>query len=269
MGGNVQPFLKWAGGKRWLTPSDVFPTSLEHGRYFEPFLGSAAMFFALQPRSAVLSDANADLIELYEVVRDQPGTLDEILKLHQERHSHEHYYSVRRCVPADKVHRAARMLYLNRTCWNGLYRVNLKGEFNVPIGTKTRVLMKDDFGALSDVLRGVELRCCDFAEVIREVEAGDLIFADPPYTVRHNANGFLKYNEQIFSWEDQVRLRDACLEASTRGAFVVVTNADHESVRELYRGIAKYRPLARKSVLAAHSAHRGDTTEAIFVFGGH
>jgi DNA adenine methylase len=265
MGEGVQPFLKWAGGKRWLAESSDLYVPSSYQRFVEPFLGGAAMFFALSPKDALLSDINSELIQLYEVVRDEPSELRRLLEYHQGRHSAQHYYRVRETPSADKLERAARTLYLNRTCWNGLYRVNRKGQFNVPVGTKTNILLEENFDKVADLLSRAELRCCDFEDAVDQVSSGDFLFVDPPYTVKHNMNGFVKYNETIFSWADQLRLRDACMRAARRGAYVVATNADHESVRELYKNIADYRPLNRKSVLAANSARRGATTEALFV----
>lgn len=265
MRGTVVPFLKWAGGKRWLSQSGSLPPIAFNGRYFEPFLGSGAMFFSLRPKRAVLSDANAELIELYEIVRDEPAALRRKLEWHQKRHSAEHYYRVRGNVPAIKIERAARMLYLNRTCWNGLYRLNRKGEFNVPIGTKTNVLLDDDFGSIAKILDNTELSTCDFSETVQRAGAGDLVYADPPYTVKHNANGFLKYNEKIFSWEDQIRLRDEAVAASNRGATILISNADHSSLHEIYEGIASLTRLTRASVISGHASARGIVSEALFV----
>src|SRR5262249_44908144 len=147
---------------------------------------------------------------------------------------------------------------LNRTCWNGLYRVNLNGDFNVPIGTKNSVLLDtDNFGKISQLLATTELRCQDYEATIDATAEGDLIFADPPYTVKHNHNGFLKYNESIFSWDDQKRLHSALVRAKIRGAHILLLNADHRSVRDLYRGFGEHRILSRKSVLAADPAYRG------------
>jgi DNA adenine methylase len=125
--------------------------------------------------------------------------------------------------------------------------------------------LEDSFEAVSELLATADLRCCDFEEIVGEADKGDFVFADPPYTVKHNMNGFVKYNETIFQWHDQIRLRDACAAAARRGAYVVVTNADHDSVRDLYDGISIYTPLSRKSVLAGSSQHRCATTEAMFV----
>ncbi|MGC6331393.1 DNA adenine methylase [Rhizorhabdus sp. FW153] len=261
----TDPFLKWAGGKRWLAASGELPVPREYVRYVEPFLGGGAMFFHLKPATAILSDINAELIELYAVVRDQPEALRRLMAAHQQQHSTDYYYSTRAAVPCSQIERAARTLYLNRTCWNGLYRVNLRGEFNVPIGTKTTVLFADEtFEVASEALRGANLMCCDFETTIETTGVGDFIFIDPPYTVQHNLNGFLKYNERIFSWADQIRLRDCVAAAITRGAAVAVTNADHESVRALYSGICEYRQLRRSSVLAGDANRRGQTTEALF-----
>lgn len=259
------PFLKWAGGKRWLVQSGQLQTPSHYERFIEPFLGGGAVFFSLEPERALLSDVNPELIELYEIVRDEPERLRTILEWHQEKHSTAHYYAIRNRRYRDKVWRAARTLYLNRTCWNGLYRLNRKGEFNVPIGTKTAILIEESFAEASALLAGATLVCQDFEHTIGEAAEGDFLFVDPPYTAKHNLNGFLKYNESIFSWNDQMRLRDACLRAAERGAWVVVTNADHESLRALYDECALYTPLTRQSVLAANPVFRSRTTEALFV----
>jgi DNA adenine methylase len=261
----TEPFLKWAGGKRWLANSQQLPLPPAYNRYIEPFLGGAAIFFHLRPAKALLSDVNPELIELYEVIRDDPEALMAVMELHHARHGYEYYYKMRASVPSDRVSRAARTMYLNRTCWNGLYRVNLRGAFNVPIGTKTSVVFQhDDFGAISELLKSANIRCSDFEPVVAEASEGDFVFIDPPYTVRHNLNGFNKYNENLFGWSDQIRLRDAVAFAIDRGASVVVTNADHHSIRELYSGLCSYRSVARSSVLAGETAKRGQTTEALF-----
>ncbi len=260
-----EPFLKWAGGKRWLANSNQLPKPTEFNRYIEPFLGGAAIFFHLRPRTAILSDINLELIELYCAIRDFPSELMELMIVHQNLHNADYYYEMRRSIPKGFVERAARTMYLNRTCWNGLYRVNRKGIFNVPIGTKSTVVFDgDDFLGVSERLRTAEIRCCDFEVTVSEAGRGDYLFVDPPYTVRHNMNGFIKYNENLFSWNDQIRLRDAVACAIDRGAAVVVTNADHDSVRELYEGVCEYRSIARASVLAGETARRGTTTEALF-----
>lgn len=258
------PFLKWAGGKRWFTERCMHLIPETFDRYIEPFLGSGAMFFALQPKQAVLSDLNDDLINCYRVVRDAPIAIAEMLAAHHANHSEDHYYRVRADKPNDPIMRAAWFLYLNRTCWNGLYRVNRKNEFNVPIGTKTAVVLdSDDFVASSRVLRSVDLENRDFERTLALAGNGDFVFVDPPYTVKHNLNGFVKYNDKIFSWADQVRLRDAVVEAARRGASVLVTNANHASIREIYDGVGCMEVVRRASVLAGNSKYRVQTDELV------
>jgi len=261
----LQPFLKWAGGKRWLVAGNELPVPHQFDRLVEPFLGSGAVFFHLRPQKAHLTDLNEDLINLYKQIRFRPLKFSESLKTHQANHSKQYYYEIREWEPKDKLDRAARFLYLNRTCWNGLYRVNLNGKFNVPIGTKNRVIFDDDnFLAVSKLLKRAKISCLDFEKVIDESTYGDFLFVDPPYTVRHNYNGFLKYNERIFSWDDQIRLKQALLRAKQRGVAFVMTNADHSSIQELYKNVGEQIQLSRRSVLAGNRLHRGMTTESLY-----
>jgi len=258
------PFLKWAGGKRWLTAtqSSLFPEQFSH--YFEPFLGSGAVFFSLRPMKATLADINTDLIECYIAVRDNWKEVQQYLALHHKKHSKEYYYQVRQIKPQEHAARAARFIYLNRTCWNALYRVNLRGEFNVPIGTKTNVLLDtDNFEEVSKLLLRAEISHLDFESVIDQASDNDLIFADPPYTVKHNFNGFVKYNEKMFHWNDQIRLSKCLIRASHRGCKIVLTNANHPSIVELYKDDFNLIPIKRSSVIAASSARRGMYEELI------
>jgi DNA adenine methylase len=160
--------------------------------------------------------------------------------------------------------RAAQFLYLNRTCWNGLYRENLRGEFNVPIGTKSSVYDEDEnFELLSETLGGAQILCQDFETTIALATAGDLVFIDPPYTTAHNLNGFVKYNQKIFSWADQHRLSVAACEAKDRGATVLITNAHHSSIEELYKGAKEISVLDRPSVISGRASGRKSTAELL------
>jgi len=257
------PFLKWAGGKRWFVANhgDLFPRA--YGRYIEPFLGSAAVFFFLQPPKAILTDVNDELINAYTVIRDHWQPLGKALARHQALHNDEYYYAVRATPACSGIDGAARFIYLNRTCWNGLYRVNQRGEFNVPRGTKNSVLLdSDDFERLSSTLKSAKIKAADFEDSIEMAKRGDLLFVDPPYTTMHNHNGFIKYNDKIFSWDDQIRLRDAIVRADARGALIVMTNANHKSLREIYSGF-NLRSLSRQSVLAGVANARGETEELL------
>lgn len=258
------PFLKWAGGKRWFVEdfSHLFPDEFE--TYFEPFLGSGAVFFHLNPSKAVLSDLNEELINSYLQVRDNWALVEKVLRAYHKKHSKEFYYEIRSYKPRTDVNKAARFIYLNRTCWNGLYRVNLKGEFNVPIGSKKNVVLDtDDFLGISRVLGNADLNVSDFEKTIDKSECGDFVFIDPPYTIKHNMNGFVKYNENIFTWDDQVRLKSAIERASARGVKFLLTNANHESVRELYQGVGSFLAVERASVISGKAEGRGRYSELI------
>jgi DNA adenine methylase len=252
------PFLKWPGGKRWLVSAypQLVPTTFN--RYIEPFLGGGSVYFHLQPRSALLGDINGDVVVAYEGLQKQPEKVLHELTRHHKNHDNDYYYNVRDVVPKTLAARAARVIYLNRTCFNGIYRVNRLGKFNVPVGNRTGVLYNtDNFPAITALLQSAEIRKTDFEELVDCASAGDLVFADPPYTVTHNNNGFIKYNEKLFSWADQVRLADSLHRAKMRGARVLATNAAHESVRHLYedRGFA-LMTVSRFSSIAASSKSR-------------
>ncbi len=261
----VKPFLKWAGGKRWLVDRHLDLLEVEFDRYIEPFLGSGAVFFKIAPESSILCDKNELLIEAYSAIKYDWNKVLDCLYQHNLHHSKEYYYKIRSAKMRTPHTRAARLLYLNRTCWNGLYRVNLKGEFNVPIGTKTNVVMDDDdFEAVSRQLANAELISGDFECALERAGSGDFVFVDPPYTVKHNYNGFVKYNEHIFSWEDQERLRDLVAEASGRGAKVIVTNACHDSIKDLYYHVGEITTLSRASVISGKGTARG-TYDEVFI----
>jgi DNA adenine methylase len=258
--------LKWAGGKRWIARElrAILPRKFDW--YFEPFAGGASIFFFLAPKKAALADLNADLIATYQAIKDDVKGVWKELDVHAQNHSDSYYYSVRANRPTALSTRAARFLYLNRTCWNGLFRVNQNGEFNVPRGTKNEVLLSTDTPLLfARTLQNAELLWADFEMLVDGASHGDIVYADPPYTVKHNLNGFVKYNESIFSWADQERLAKSIRRARKRGAFVIVSNADHPSIRELYKGDFKLQTVKRNSVIAGSAKFRSLTTELLIV----
>jgi len=254
----IHPFLKWPGGKRWLISKHrrFFPTQFRH--YYEPFLGSGAVFFTLRPSKATLSDTNAELINLFLVMRNQPAQLANLMIEHQEKHSNAYYYQTRDMNCTDEVQAAGRLLYLNRTCYNGMYRVNRNGHFNVPIGTKSNCIFDIDmFSMYSELLKNIELKTCDFEDVIVRAGAGDLIFSDPPYTISHNQNSFIKYNEKLFSWNDQIRLHNVLSDAKTRGVAILATNACFAQLKSLYEESGFYViELDRHSVISGKADKR-------------
>ena len=269
MESGILPFLKWPGGKRWITPHIL---SLLNGnnfkRYFEPFLGGGAVFFRLMPFSAILSDINDDLINTYVQVKKRPEDL--IRRLQTIPVNKETYLYVRASDSKCKIDRAVRFLYLNRTAFSGLYRLNQKSEFNVPFGDGKRtpeILWKKKLiDNASKALKNASLYTGDFEEYLGEATKGDLVYCDPTYTAVHNNNGFVRYNERNFSWFDQKRLAKAARQAAARGAIVVVSNAFHGEILALYKS-AKTVVLNRKSLLCPDKSKRKATKEYLFAFG--
>jgi len=263
---SIAPLLKWPGGKRFVLKFllSIVPKRFDH--YYEPFLGGGALFFALHPARAILSDNNAELINFYVQVRDHPNELiDHLQKLHNIK---EEYYRIRHDIPVDKIARAARLMYLANLSFNGIFRVNLKGEFNVPYGYKTHLQICDParIQAASALLASVQFQCDDFEASVQSASAGDLVYLDPPYTLAHQNNGFIKYNSKIFSWDDQIRLANLANELLNRGCKIIVSNANHPSIINLYANF-QMRLVERASVIAANSRFRRKTTECIFFSG--
>jgi len=263
----VVPFLKWAGGKRWFVSrySNLLPTTFD--TYIEPFLGAASVYFYLEPAQAILSDLNTDLIDTYIGVRDNWKSLQNSLRYRQKRHdnSPSYYYFVRKKMPIDLTQRASRLIYLNRTCFNGIYRVNKDKQFNVPRGTKNSVILEtDDFYTISKLLKNAELVSSDFEPVINRANPNDFVFVDPPYTVLHNNNGFRKYNDVLFSWNDQQRLATTLLCAAKRGVKIICTNANHDSIRSLYDFPEfSLQIISRYSRISANRKGRKDVEELV------
>ena len=259
------PFLRWPGGKRWFVASYHHLVPSTYNRYIEPFLGGGSMVFHLRPTMAVLSDVNVDVVRVFDGVRQFPELVTEKLEVHHIAHCRDHYLAIRDSEPVDLASQAARIIYLNRTCFNGIYRLNRQGRFNVPMGSRSQVVFAtDNFVEASKLLLGAEIRHSDFETVVDEASDGDLLFADPPYTVRHNTNGFVLYNENLFSWSDQIRLADALQRARARGVQILLTNAAHESVIDLYtdRGFS-IRQISRFSPIAAQSDNRKQFEELV------
>lgn len=257
------PLLKWPGGKRKLLPHLASCMPTEYARYFEPFFGGGAVFFSLLPTEAVLSDVNEELIGCYSIVRDRPN--DVIDYLARQDGSEQSYYAVRSSFPRTDVERAGRLIYLLTLSFNGIHRTNRRGEFNVPYGHRPHLHPKDpgEIRRISQALQHATLRTGDFAVSVADAEAGDVVYFDPPYTVAHGQNGFLRYNAKIFSWEDQHRLVAIARELRDRGCHVIVSNADHPSIIGLYEGFAMER-VERHSTIAATQQHRRLVSECIF-----
>ena len=241
---------------------DAIPAT--YGTYREPFVGGGSLFFLLRPKRAALSDSCADLIATYEAVRDNcAAVLRYLAPLRPDR---DLFYEIRSNRSGGRYKRAAEFIYLNKTCWNGLYRVNGDGEFNVPYGAPKTDNIIDPFNlrACAAAIRrpGVRFEVADFEGALLAAVPGDFVFLDPPYVTRHNNNGFVDYNELIFSWDDQLRVAAAANRLAAEGVNVLVTNAFHRDVLELYDGF-NVRPLDRPSTIAASASKRGAVTEAL------
>lgn len=259
---NARPFLKWTGGKRWLISEIQSIIPLQYNRYIEPFLGGGALFFHLHPWPALLSDVNAELITTYRQVRDNVEAV--IARLSRLEICPDLYRDIRSRKCRLPLTRAVRFLYLNRTAFNGIYRVNQQGEFNTPFGCKpgTVVCEKDLLRNTSRALQNRRLSVLDFEKAINQASAGDLIYADPPYTTKHNNNGFRRYNEVLFSWKDQERLAECCSRAFRRGAHVIVSNACHDPLIKLYTGFCIKR-ISRQSLISGPTEGRCEITECL------
>ncbi len=260
----MESFIKWAGGKRWFVKNHMhlFPGQNEYKKYLEPFLGGGSVYFNLEPSKAILNDINSELITTYKTIKNDWEIVKNELSRLNELHNESLYYSIRNSNPTNEIDVAIRFLYLNRTCWNGLYRVNKMNQFNVPIGTKSKVILEsDNFIKASEILKNAELFNLDFEKIISKAVKDDFLFIDPPYTVKHNLNGFIKYNEKLFTWDDQIRLRNAVVKAINRNVKVLVLNADHESIRELYTQVGEQFSLSRASVIAGNKEKRGTYSE--------
>ncbi|MBT3206877.1 MAG: Dam family site-specific DNA-(adenine-N6)-methyltransferase [Bacteroidetes bacterium] len=267
---NTKPFLRWAGGKRWLTKSilDFIPESFNN--YHEPFIGGGSIFLFLKNQGLIkgtsyISDFNEDLINAYSVIRENPEKI--ISKLKTYKNDKEFYYKIRSQKPRSQVSKAVRFIYLNKTSYNGIYRVNNKGEYNVPFGYRKG---ENLFGFpnllnLSKLLNdNVLLKNGDFDLVKKNIRANDLIFLDPPYTVAHENNGFIQYNQSIFKWEDQERLAELLKYINSKNAFYILTNASHNSIDELFKNIGKKHIVQRHSTIGGKGASRNRVNEFIF-----
>jgi DNA adenine methylase len=260
---SVRPIVKWAGGKQWLAvAAPVLTPPKWAGRYYEPFLGGGAFFFALEPGRATLSDRNHDLIDMYRSIAVDPDGVIRVLTDYP--YDRDFYYAIRAQTPKSAIRRTARFLYLNRCCWNGLYRVNQDGRFNTPFGffENPTICDSDKLRAAAMLLQRARLIADDFAKVVRSSRCGDFVFFDPPYITGHQNNGFLRYNERLFSWADQERLGKCALTLADRGVHVLVSNADYPAVIAQYPGFHAHR-VQRKSLIAGSTSSRIGTTEVL------
>jgi DNA adenine methylase len=264
---NASPFLKWAGGKTQLLPVILQHVPFHFDTYIEPFLGGGALFFELQPRKAVLADSNAELINCYTMVRDRVE--DIIAELSSYSYSEEFYYELRSQEPQDPILRAARLIYLNRTCYNGLYRVNKKGQFNVPFGKYHNPVICDTerLRAASAALQHAELYCSDYREALRNfAKPGDFIYIDPPYHPVSQYSDFKRYTAEFFYEEDQLTLAQKVKELAEQGSYVLVSNSYCDFILNIYRDFQIIEVSAKRNI-NKDPQKRGDVKEVLVVCG--
>ena len=259
-----RPFLKWAGGKTQLLGEILKRFPQNFGRYHEPFIGGGAVFFALRPRRAVLSDINPELVETYTMIRDNVDEVIAALEKHQANEAHFYAVRAQKREALSEINAAARTIFLNRTCFNGLYRVNRKGQFNVPFGRYANPTLCDhsNLHAVSHALQGVDLKVQGVLEMSRSVRRGDLVYFDPPYDPVSPTASFTSYTHQGFGREEQAKLADLFRRLDARGVHVVLSNSDTPFIRELYQDFRVDEVYARRAI-NSRADRRGKVTEVL------
>ncbi|WP_281989858.1 DNA adenine methylase [Aquimarina aggregata] len=264
---SIKPFLRWAGGKNWLRKhiENFIPNQFEN--YYEPFLGGGSIFFYLKSKGliknkAYLSDTNKDLINTYRVIKNNLPELITHLSNHTD--NEEEYYRIREEKFENPIEKAAQFIFLNKTSFNGIYRVNLNGKYNVPYGKKNlkNIYNFNHLKQISKILDKTYFSTQDFKVRCRQSNTNDFVFIDPPYTVAHENNGFIKYNQSIFSWKNQIQLAKITEDFENRGIHFLVTNAYHDSIKELYT-TGNQIPLTRSSTIGGKGATRTNYREII------
>ncbi|MCY9747946.1 DNA adenine methylase [Paenibacillus larvae] len=261
----TKPFLRWVGGKTWLIKYlNKIIGDTKFKNYHEPFLGGGSIFFTISPkRSSYLSDINNELINTYQCIKDNPSAVIDMLRTYEN--TEVFYYKIRNQVSNDPIEQAARFIFLNQTSFNGLYRVNQRGEYNVPFGYRKKDFLEEEkLISASKCLQKATLICGDFTCNKFNIMEGDLVFLDPPYTVSHNNNGFIKYNQKLFSLNDQKRLSKFIDYIKSQGAYYILTNASHQTILELFDKGDLRLELSRSSLIGGSNAKREKVSEYIF-----
>ncbi|EGP94362.1 DNA adenine methylase [Nitrosarchaeum koreense] len=240
-----KPFVKWAGGKRQLIPILHQNLPGAFGTYYEPFLGGGALLFHIltdkNGQKCSISDLNSDLVLAYTTIRDRIDALISSLKSHEKNYqkdSKSYYYSVRESNPRNEVEKTSRLIFLNRTCFNGLYRVNSKGKFNVPLGkyTNPNIVNEENIRAVSSILQTnrISIKCRDFESVLRDAKKGDLVYFDPPYQPVSSTANFTSYTTKDFTYDDLTRLAELCLKLDSKECHVLLSNSDSKEVSDIF-----------------------------------
>lgn len=271
---NAKPIVKWAGGKRQLIEKLLKYMPTEYNNYFEPFIGGGALLFELMPKNAIISDINEELLTIYKCLADEEKFKLMIIDLeeHEKNHCEEYYYNIREMDRSEEFKnlpiwkRASRAIYLNKSCFNGLYRVNGKGYFNVPFGKKKKVITYDRENIM--ILHkyftneNICIRECDFSETVKTAKQGDFVYFDPPYDPFEDKETFTSYTKLDFTKEDQKRLSEVFKDLSNKGVYVMLSNHNTKYINELYEGFNIYVVNAKR-MINADSKGRGNVEEVI------
>ncbi|MFA7285722.1 MAG: DNA adenine methylase [Candidatus Paceibacterota bacterium] len=269
-----KPFVKWVGGKRQLLKQfkkmNLYPPfgfDANKNTYFEPFVGGGAVFFDLLPKKAFLSDLNSDLVITYNVIKNNIDALIKSLKKHE--YEKDYFLKVRAKNPKElsDLEIASRFIFLNRTCFNGMYRVNSSGQFNVPFGKYTNPLIcdEDNLRKVSKALENVEIKHQDYKAVLKKAKKGDFIYFDPPYYPISKTASFTTYTTEAFLDKEQIELRDTFLELHKRGCFVMLSNSDAPFINKIYTGFkgVKINKVEAGRAINSDSSKRGKITEVL------
>lgn len=268
-----KPFVKWAGGKRQILDKLIKYVPEDFNTYYEPFVGGGALFFELSPKNAVINDSNEELINVFRCIKEEEKLTKMCNELnhHEANHSEEYYYKIRN-IDRDKnkfnrlsdYKRAARTIYLNKACFNGLYRVNSKGEFNVPFGKKLKVNTYEgqNIGIIHAYLNfnNIKILSIDFEEAVKDAKEGDFIYFDPPYD--SDTSTFNSYTEDGFSKDEQIRLSNVFKNLSDRGCFVMLSNHNTVLINELYKDFYIHKITAKRNI-NSNGKKRGKVEEVI------
>lgn len=268
--GYVRPFVKWAGGKTQLLPqlARFYPPKGSIDRYVEPFLGGGAVFFhfkaMVQPRHALLWDNNRELIETFQAVQSDVQKVITLLRKHQEQHSKEFFLAMREKMPISLAGKAARLIYLNKTCFNGLYRVNSRGIFNVPFGryAKPSIFNQDWLRRAAEELADAKIEARDFRLLELHAKKGDFVYFDPPYHPRSSTSYFTAYTRESFGEADQRELAEVYRALDKKGCLLMLSNSDTPLIRELYRDF-DIRELSARRLINSRADRRGPICELL------
>ena len=274
----IQPFLKWAGGKRQLIPQmEKYLKSIKYTNYYEPFIGGGSILFYLQPNKAVIGDYNKDLIECYKCIKYNYDELIDKLKEYEDKNNEEDFYKIREVDRKEEykkwtsVERAARLIYLNRTCYNGLFRLNSAGQFNTPFGKykNPNICNTPVLKALHEYFTNndIEFRQGDFEECCKDVPKGSLIYFDPPYDRFDDQVNFVGYTENGFTRKDQERLKKLCDKLIDNDCTVIISNSSTSFIKELYNDKDKYtiHTLMAKRNINSNAQKRGEIKEVLII----